>query len=253
MKGHLIENMTHFEVKELLGKDTIVVIPVGGGVTPHGRHLPMGTDMMISQYLADKVTEKTDVITIPILSYSNYHSFLGMDAAVSLEARTFIDVIKDICISFCRHGVRKFVVINEGEDSIPPLYTVATEINNEWNAKVAIALGGLGSKAAHEVLENKGGSHAGERDTSIILHLCPELVHMDKAEAGLRPVIENQFVGPRGFMTHYITRRFRNTPNAVDGDPTKATADKGRAILDCMVDDIVYFIDNFRKFEITTY
>lgn len=252
MKGHLIENMTHEEVKAILNENSIVVIPIGGGCTPHGQHLPLGTDMYISQYLADQVTEKTDVITVPLLSYANYHSFLGMDASVSLNSRTFIDVVKDICSSFCRHGVRKFVVINQSEDAIPPLYTVATEMNNEWTAKVAVSLGGLGNKAIHTVIENPKGNHAGESETSIMLYLCPEMVHMEHAVAEYQPEIEYEFVG-KGMMTHYITRRHSATSHGVNGDPTKATPEKGKAILDNMVDDIVYFIDNFRKFEITTY
>ncbi len=252
MKGHLIENMTHEEVKAILNKDSIVIIPIGGGCTPHGQHLPLGTDMYVSQYLADQVTKKTDVITIPILSYANYHSFLGMDAAVSLDSRTFIDVVKDICVSFCRHGVRKFVVINQGEDAIPPLYTVATEMNNEWTAKVAITLDGLGSKDTRKLLDNPKGNHAGEKDTSIMMYLCPDMVQMDKAVVEYQSEIDYEFVG-KGFMTHYVTRRYKSTTHGVNGNPTKATAEKGKAILDSMVDDIVFFIDNFRQFEITTY
>lgn len=250
MRGYHIEEMTHEEVKAILNKDTIVVLPIGGGCEAHGCHLPLGTDMYMSQYLADRVTEECEVITLPLLAYANYPFLANKNGSVHVEARTFIDVIKDICISFCRHGVRKFVVIDRSGSSMHPLYTVATEMNNEWNAKVAISLGGLGNRARKQVLEQKRGSHACEFETSCMLHICPGLVHMEKAVEEYSLDLPGTFV--EGVEAHYVTRHMV-TKSGVDGNPTLATAEKGQILLDDMVNDLVHFIENFRRFEITTY
>lgn len=250
MKGHHIEEMTHEEVKALLNKDTIVVLPVGGGCEAHGLHLPLGTDMYMSQYLADRVTEECDVITLPLLAYANYPFLANKNGSVHVETRTFIEVVKDICISFCRHGVRKFGVIDRSGSSMHPLYTVATEMNNEWNAKVAVSLGGLGSRACKQVLEQKKGSHACEFETSCMLYICPGLVHMEKAVEEYSVDLPGTFV--EGVEAHYVTRHMV-TKSGVDGNPTLATGEKGKILLDDMVSDLVRFIENFRKFEITTY
>lgn len=251
MKGHHIEELTHEQVKALLNEDTVVVLPIGGGSKEHAAHLPMGTDMYLCQYLADRVTERCDVLTLPILCYAHFPAFVDWKGSVNVESRTFIDVVKDICISFARHGVRKFLVIDFSISSRFPLYTVATEMNNEWKAKVAISINsGLGHRARKQVCEQKQGGHACEWETSLMLHVRPDLVEMDKAVEEYNPVLDGTvFDGQTGiYVGHHMV-----TKSGVNGNPLLATKEKGQILIDDMVEDLVAFIEGFRDFKITTY
>ncbi len=248
MKGYHIEELTYEQVKPLLNEETIVVLPIGGGSKEHAAHLPMGTDMYLCQYLADQVTERCEVITLPILCYAHFPAFVEWKGSVNVESRTFIDVVKDICISFARHGVRKFLVIDFSISSKYPLYTVATEMNNEWNAKVAISLGGIGHRASARVLEQSRGGHSCEWETSLMLHVRPDLVEMDKAEEEYNPVLHHTVEEGGIYVGHHMV-----TKSGVNGNPLLANEEKGKVILEDMVNDLVTFVEGFRQFKITTY
>ena len=250
MKGHHIEELTYEQVKPLLNEETIVVLPIGGGSKEHAAHLPMGTDMYVCQYLADQVTERCNVVTLPILCYAHFPAFVEWKGSVNVESRTFIDVVKDVCISFARHGVRKFLVIDFSVSSKFPLYTVATEMNNEWNAKVAISLGGIGHRARAKLLEQERGGHGCENETSLMLHVRPDLVHMDKAVEDYNPVLPyTVYNGQTGiYVGHHMVSK-----TGTNGNPTLATREKGELLLEDMVNDLVAFIEGFRAFKITTY
>ena len=119
--GYFIKELTYEQVQKILTEDTVVVLPIGGGSKEHGNHLPMGTDYYITEWLAQKVTEKCDVIMLPTLPYAYFPAFINWKGSVSIEYTNFIHYVMDILKSFIRFGVWKFLIIDGGVSTHPPL------------------------------------------------------------------------------------------------------------------------------------
>ena len=81
-----------------------------------------------------------------------------------------------------------------------------------------------------------GDSHAGRTETSVLLAIAPEVVQLDRAEAGVTTPLPELLADLRAGGLAAVT------PNGVLGDPTGATADEGRAILEAWADDLVVTI-----------
>ena len=96
----------------------------------------------------------------------------------------------------------------------------------------------LETEEAKKVCEQDRGGHADEGETSILLHLCPDLVHLDRAEVDYRSP-------PRAQIGYRPGAFDRATETGAFGDPTLATADKGRAILEVMEANWLLALDQF--------
>jgi len=80
----------------------------------HGPHMPLNTDWILAEYLAERVAAEVPVLLMPTIQYGYYPSFLEYPGSVSLKLETFKEMLKDICISMSRYGVKKFYVLNTG-------------------------------------------------------------------------------------------------------------------------------------------
>jgi len=113
-KGVKIENLTWIEAEEILKEYDVVLIPLGARTKEHGPHLPLNTDWILAEYLAERVANEVPVVLMPTIQYGYYPSFLEYPGSVSLKLETFKEMLKDICISMSRYGVKKFYVLNTG-------------------------------------------------------------------------------------------------------------------------------------------
>jgi creatinine amidohydrolase len=248
MLGVKLENLTYEEAEKIINEDSIVVLPLGGGSKEHAGHLPLGTDMFIAEWLADRVTERFPVITLPTLAYAHYPAFVTWKGSISLEAENFINLVREIFISFIRHGVKKFLIIDFGFSTFFPLVTVSTSLRSQYGARVAITrAGGLGVQAKREVLEQSRGGHACEHESSLMLYIDESLCHMEHAVEEYREQLPGT-VKNRAERV-YLSNRME-TEHGVNGNATLATKEKGEKILHAMVDDIVRFLESFQKLDV---
>jgi len=248
MKGTLLQNITYEEAKELITEDSIVMLPIGGGSKEHGNHLPMGTDHYVTEWVARQVTEKFPVICLPILSYAYFPAFVEWKGSVSIGADNFINFVKDILLSFTRFGVKKFVILDGGVSTRLPMKILATTMNNDHGVKVAVTnVVGLGKEIHDELCQQKRGGHGDESETSCMLHIRPELVHMDKATEHYTEIIPGTV--KNGIEKVYLPMRM-STPSGINGNSTLATAEKGEKILNAMVDDLLIFLEAFSEYRV---
>jgi creatinine amidohydrolase/Fe(II)-dependent formamide hydrolase-like protein len=138
------------------------------------------------------------------------------------------------------HGARRIAVINTGVSTEAPLALAARTILERYGVRVAVANMRELGRDADAVLENKGGGHADERETSIMLAIDATAVDLKRAVAdhgrdteALKTVFRQPVVfdadpgaGPDG------------CPTGALGDPRRATAVKGEAILKAMTDEL---------------
>lgn len=241
--GYQIRDLTYEQVQSIVGRDTVVVLPIGGGSKEHGNHLPMGTDYFVTDYVAQRVTERCGVVTLPTLPYAYFPAFVDWKGSVSVEHRHFTSYVRDILMSFVRHGVKKFLIIDGGVSTHPPLVLLSRDMNNQLGVKVAVTnILGLTSEVDAQILEQPQGGHGDEGETSTMLVIRPDLVHMDRAtEEYTQP-----FPGTRvnGF-TKVSFPGAMNTPCGSNGNSTLASAEKGEKVLKAMVDGICTFLDSY--------
>lgn len=247
MKGEFISDLKYPEAKALINSETIVVLPIGGGSKEHGDHLPMGTDLYVTNKVAEMLVERFPVLCLPTLPFSYFPAFVDYAGSVSIEATHVIDFVKDILLSFVRFGVKKFVLLDGGVSTRIPMQILCTTMHNDYGVNVALTnISGLGKETELTVCEQKRGGHGDEGETSCMLYINDKLVDMSKAVEEYLPDVPCATVN--GIQKVYLPRKM-TTPHGVNGNSTLATRDKGEKIINAMVDDLVAFLEVFRDYK----
>ena len=86
--GHFISELSYGEFNSLVTDDSVIVLPIGGGSKEHGDHLPLGTDFYVTGWVANEVTKRKDVFTLPTLPYAYFPAFIEWKGSVSVDKRS---------------------------------------------------------------------------------------------------------------------------------------------------------------------
>ena len=165
MRGKKLWEYTWDEAELFLNDTAIVVLPIGGGSKEHGRHLPLGTDMMVVNELSERIVRRCDVILLPALNYAYYPAFIHWPGSVSIEADNFRKFTEDIIRSIARFGVRKFLILDGGVSTHYPLTILSYDLHNALGISVAVTdITGLGKETGERVCEQEQGGHADESE-----------------------------------------------------------------------------------------
>jgi creatinine amidohydrolase len=228
------------QLAEALGERSIVVQPLGA-IEQHGPHLPFGTDLFIAERVAEAAVERVgeafDVWLLPALAYTKSNEHAWSAGTIWLSAETMLRVLDDVGRCVATTPARKLVFFN-GHGGNSALLGVA-------NREVRLAHG-LQTFLAHPgVPPDQGGVsapgelgmgvHGGTDETSLMLHLAPDLVDMSAAARHVPDKLaDNRYVrfgGKVGFG--WLSDDFG--PDGVIGDPTQASAEHGAALFEAAV------------------
>jgi creatinine amidohydrolase len=229
----ILEDLTWMEAELALKQYEVVLIALGARTKEHGPHLLLKNDYVMAEYLKKRVIAEVPVIVLPTLQYGYYPAFLEYPGSISIQAETFKNVIMDICRSMSGYGIKKFYVLNTGVSTLQPLGEAKQELS-----KTGIILEYLNILEVDETLppglmEQEGGTHADEGETSMMLYIAPETVDMSKAmkDFDSRP--------NRKGLTRDREGKGHHSPTGIWGDPTLATREKGKIIVENTVSAIV--------------
>ncbi len=201
-----LPHMTSPEVKELLNRSDMVIIPIGA-LEQHGNHLPIGTDFIDGVERAKLIAQERDVLVAPILlaGQSPYH--MGFAGTITLSAETIIKVHLEAVESLIKHGFKRFIIMNAHGGNKAIISLLVDQIN-QTTAGIAVdfdlAIKPFSSPAA-SIESDLLDRHAGTGETSNSLYLMPNLVQMDKA-----------YASPLKLPTHLR----KMIPAVQKGDPT---------------------------------
>lgn len=216
----------------------LAFLPVGS-VEQHGLHLPLTTDGIIASALAKELASRFQPsYLLPLLPFSSSFEHSAFPGSVSLRTQTLAAVVSDIIDSLTKDNMR-YVIVNchmgnhllrniTQELNIPQPRVLLVPNHRHWENTYRAA--GLSSTTSSDM-------HAGEGETSLLLHLAPETVETDKLEdvyQPARPLLE--VVGMKPY-----------TPTGAIGFPSLASAEKGATLLHALVEEISVIVKEFIK------
>jgi creatinine amidohydrolase len=243
------------QVEELITPASIFVQPLGA-VEQHGPHLPFNTDLLIADRVATeavrRVGDDLDVWLLPPLAYTKSNEHAWSAGTIWLSATTLLAVLDDIGRCVATTPARRLVFFN-GHGGNSALVGVA-------NREIRLAHGLMTFLAHPGVPPDQGGAspadelgmgiQGGTDETTIRLHLAPELVDMTVATRNDPEALADnthvRFGGPVGFG--WLSNDFG--PGGHIGDPTSATAERGEELFNGAVDAFCAALGEIRRFEL---
>lgn len=243
-----LAHMTTIEAADAAARGTLVVLPVGA-FEQHGAGLPLATDYLRAEAVADRVAAALpDRVVVgpgvPVGVSPHHQAFAG---TVSLRPALFSAVVREYVESLAGHGWRRFLVITGHGGNNSALAVLAQELLRD-RPEIEFAWSPLTSLAKNAVAEmevSELSGHSGEAETAQMLHLAPELVHADRLAAG---TTSTDHLDPFARLARSVSHPAialaydRLAPSGVLGDPRRATDADGRAIVEEITDRIVAFV-----------
>jgi creatinine amidohydrolase len=237
----LIAEMTMDEFSAGLQQTQTVLIPYGS-TEEHGSHLPLDTDTLHATEVGRRLAAERPIFIAPPIHYGVCRSSSEHPGTVSITTESLKALTIDIVSSLYRQGLRNVVLLSghAGGTHMSAL-TDAGEALLQRHAELKIAVlteYQLAARAGRHLIETEGDSHAGEIETSRILHSHPQLVK------GRAPREFPTF--PNGILVR-DKRRF--WPGGVWGDPSKATAEKGAALESLVVAALAELVEKLENWQ----
>ncbi len=215
-----VDELAWRKVGRILAEDPRLIMPVGA-LEQHGPHLPIGTNIFIAEQVARAVSERCGILRAPAFSYGVTVSG-GPFRAPGLRRKTLHRAVNELIGGWEDLYVRHFHLITAHRYE-PHLEALLMTASGPAHKSVY----DLYQIDVSDVLESDPEfEHAGELETSLMLHLAPDRVKMERAADFL----------PEGFALRKYTRRRVPKPplesRGVLGSPRLATPEKGAAVFD---------------------
>ena len=242
------------QLADALDERSILVQPLGA-IEQHGPHLPFSTDLVVAERVAeaavDRVGDELGVWLLPALAYTKSNEHAWSSGTIWLSADTLLRVLDDIGRCVATTPVRKLVFFN-GHGGNSSLLSVANrEVRLAHGLQTFLAHPGVppdqGGLSAPEELGM--GVHGGTDETSMMLHLAPDLVDMSLATRNVpERLASNKYVrfgGKVGFG--WLSNDFG--PDGHIGDPTTASRELGASLFEAAVTAFAEALDEVSTFE----
>lgn len=218
------------EIKAFVARCPYAILPVGS-TEQHGPHLPINTDTMIAEAVALATAKRSRGLVLPGIPLGYAWVWRDVPASMTLSFDTYVRLIAETVESLSRWGV-KAVYIMSGHGANPQVIKHALRESIHGKIDVQVLYGmyaGLKEMMAEADSDSwHGDIHAEEIETSLMLAIAPHLVRMELAAADYPPAPADY--GQSELAMGHLMR------SGVFGDPTKATAEKGRRWLDLAAD-----------------
>ena len=251
------EEMTSPEIGALDRERTVVILPVGS-VEQHGRHMPVGTDTILAHEVALAAAERVgDVVVLPPPWYGFSAHHMRFPGSVTLRAETLIALAGDIVASVISHGFRRILIVNGHGGNAGVIDVLASTLGHRHYGAARIATltyFALASDAIAALRRSGPGGmgHACEFETSLVQHLRPGLVKIERAEttypeAG-SPYLTTDLIGSQAVRVYHDFADLSTTGTL--GDPSLASPEAGDAFFAASVKSLGDFIADFRSWKI---
>jgi len=209
---------------------SVAVLPVGI-VEAHGPHLPLGTDALMAIYVAERAAEEAGALLLPPIWYGNTYVLDRFPGTISISAETLHRLYRDVFVEVARNGVKNLVVVNGHGGNVDALRMAAKDAARSTDMAIVLVNWwiDLAKEARRKVLETPEG-HAAEDETSEVMAAYPHLVKAVPQDADEWVEVRYAVYGRRAYEAMYA--------RSMQGYPSKASREKGEAILKAAVEEL---------------
>ena len=256
-KNVWLQNLTWEEVKQRTAESNGTIILPIGSTEQHGPHLPVGTDTMVANAVAESAAAEAEVLVAPPLWFGWSPHHLVLPGTISIRAEVLIEVVFDMIASLSRHAFDKFVLLNGHRIvNVTWLQIAAERAKRELGVRLVIFDPAYMSK---EFTSDAGWGevgHAEEIEGSHMWHCYPDLVKMDRAKDNPHKHRNLYHVDPgyTGDTLCYVPsspeemENLARTSGGTAGEPSKASREGGRKYHEHLVRRLVEVIkDSFNS------
>lgn len=215
-----------------------------GAVEQHGPHLPLSVDHVVAhetaQALAGECGKELDIWLLPTLSISKSDEHSWSAGSLWLSTETLMAVVRDVACAAAATGAQRLAFLNAHGGNTALLAVACREVRRLAGLQTFLVHPFIppdhGGRSASGANELGMGIHGGHDETSVMLHLRPDLVQMDKAVRRVpEGLAENQHVRFGGGVTFgWLSNDFG--PDGHIGDPTGASAEEGKRLFEGAVE-----------------
>jgi creatinine amidohydrolase len=250
-----------FTTSELIGlnpEHTVAVLPLGA-IEQHGPHLPLVTDALIAEALVRSTLDRVQhgMLVLPSMSVGHSLEHSDFEGTLSIAAEPLLASWLDLGRSVARTGVRKLVLLNTHGGNIPLVQLAALRLRQELGLFVVRAnyfsLGSPPNLFAEEELQC--GIHGGDMETSLMLHIRPDLVRrtaLKNFRALTHEMAERgASIGPEkpigfGWMSQDLNE------NGVCGNALRADPERGALLLSYLADKLALVVRDCQSLPLST-
>ncbi len=256
--------LTRLEMEQVDKEHTIILIPVGA-LEQHGNQAPLGTDDIIAEAMVeylDKALEEAGEPDFPMLVFplipvglsTEHRNFCG---SVTLRPDTYYHLLYDICVSLAHHGFKKIAFLICHGGNAPIIQVLSRELRSELGISPFMLSSGAFSHPDVKATVSEGNIwdfHGGEMETSMVMAVDESLVKLETSEAGIPTAFaDNHTLLPYGSVSiGWVSEDWKTAegkPIGIGGDPSGATAEKGRIILETSAKVLVPGLLEIRDWE----
>lgn len=230
----MMEDMTWPEIRAAMDDGCDTVIVAFGATHQHGPHLPLGTDAVLGEHLARRVAARLGALVAPTVPLGCSRPHMGYAGTLSLRPETFGAIVADVVASLAETGFRRCVLLPSHAGNLVALAAAVARLPERadfevvalTDAELLMRLTLLGQEELGVPL-SAGGLHAGEWETSMLLAARPDLVRLDRLEAG--------YTGDAQLALDALSESGVQSValNGVLGDPSRACVEHGERYWAC--------------------
>jgi creatinine amidohydrolase len=226
------QHLTWKEAEAAIKQGAVVILPVGS-TEAHGPHLPLATDVIISEEMSRRAADELraqgiNAFVLPAIAYSVTDFSSDFAGTVSIRKATATALVRDICVSLYKQGARLVVISNSHlePEHVASINDAIEQVKQETGRAVAFPDKRRRRWATRLTAEfQRGDCHAGSYETSLVMAARPELVR-EEVRRGLARVLISIAEKIRGGAQ---TFKEAGGTEAYFGNPTDATRDEGEA------------------------
>ena len=230
---HYFTEKTWVELEEFIQKQAGIILPVGT-TEEHGRHAPVGCDAIIAKGFGDMLAEECSMLEVPALVMETIQYGFSMSTVrrwpgcPNINPRTFEDYIFNIVDSLVEMGFHKIVMLDCHGNHDCLLHMVMREIADKHDIYImTLSPSSLSSELYDKIKKDpEGDIHGGEWETSVLLYLRPELIKTEEYTSVDAIRCNSRLRGP------VSTWGLQKTQTGLYGDPTYATCEVGKAVME---------------------
>jgi len=235
----LLDTLTWPAVRALVADgETLCLLPLGA-TEQHGRHLPLCTDSEIATAICLAASERTGVPVLPTLTVTSSHAHsTKWPGTLSYPPRMVIEMLVELSRWVAAAGFGKLLIVNAHGGNVAPLGVAVDEIRRRGEVQV----GGVGwfaltPEIASRTFADGEDVHANAAETSLMLHLRPELVDMN--------AIADDPDRTAGLVFSYPVNKM--SVDGLTGAPSQASAEAGAELFGLIADALAERVERGRR------